>query len=92
MSQDSSAGTAIGYRLDGRGPIPGKDMKLLSSSQRRYRLWSLGSLLSNEYWGSVSPRGKRPGREADHSPPSSDKVKNDRSIAPLSNTSSLCGS
>jgi hypothetical protein len=32
-------------------------------------------LLSNEYRGDLSPELKRPGREADHSPPTSAQVK-----------------
>jgi hypothetical protein len=40
------------------------------------RLWSPSSLLSNGYWGVLSPGLKRPAREADHSPPTSAEVKN----------------
>jgi hypothetical protein len=36
----------------------------------------------------ISPERKRPGRDADHSPPSSTEVKNSRAIPPLSHTSS----
>jgi hypothetical protein len=36
----------------------------------------LSSLLSNVYWGALSLGVKRPGREADHSRPSSAEVKN----------------
>jgi hypothetical protein len=50
-------------------------------------LWGPLSLLSTGYRG-YFPGGKRQGREADKSPPSSVKVKNDRPIPPLSNTSS----
>jgi hypothetical protein len=38
--------------------------------------------------GTLSPGVKRPGREADHSPPSSAEVKNGGAIHPLPRTSS----
>jgi hypothetical protein len=38
-------------------------------------LWGPPSLLSSEYWGVLSPELKWQGREANHSPPSSAKVK-----------------
>jgi hypothetical protein len=47
-----------------------------SSPPRPDRLWGPLSLLSNGYQGPFSPRVKRQGREADHSPPSSAEVKN----------------
>jgi hypothetical protein len=43
------------------------------------------SLLYNEYWGSFPPGVKaRPGREADHSPPSSAEVENEYELYLLS--------
>jgi hypothetical protein len=50
-SRDSSVGTAIEYRLDGRGLIPGRGKRFLSSPQRSDRLWGPPSLLSNGYRG-----------------------------------------
>jgi hypothetical protein len=51
--------------------------KTFSSPPRPERLWGPPSLLSNGYWGGGFSLGvKRPGREADHSPPSSAEVKN----------------
>jgi hypothetical protein len=47
------------------------------------RLWGLPSLLSNGYRGALSLGVKRPGREADHSPQSSAKVKNGGAISLL---------
>jgi hypothetical protein len=41
--------------------------------------------------GSIRTGIKRPGREADHSPPSSTEVKNNEAIPPLSGTSSRRG-
>jgi hypothetical protein len=40
------------------------------------RLWGPTSFLSNEYRGALFPGVKRPGRGANHSPPSSAEVKN----------------
>jgi hypothetical protein len=39
------------------------------------RLWGPSSLPSNWYWGLFPPGLNRPGRVADHSPPSSVEVK-----------------
>ena len=58
----SSVGIATDYRLDGPGSNPGGD--------ENFRPWGPPSLLYNGY--RVFPGGKvRPGRAADHSPPSS---------------------
>jgi hypothetical protein len=54
--------------------ISGGDWKFFSSPPRPERLWGPPSLLSNGYQG-LSLGIKRPGREADHSPPSSAEVK-----------------
>jgi hypothetical protein len=75
-------GIATGYELDGRGLIPGMGKIFLSSTASRSALrptqlpiqWVL--------------RVKRPGREAEHSPPSSAKVKNDGVMPPLPHRSS----
>jgi hypothetical protein len=40
------------------------------------RLWGPPSFLTNGCWGALSPKVKRPGRAADHSPPSTAEVKN----------------
>jgi hypothetical protein len=76
MSRDSAVGIVTGYRLDGRGvgirvPV---GSRIFSSPRRPDRLWGLSSLLSNGYVG-FSPEIKRPGSEADHSPPTSAEVK-----------------
>jgi hypothetical protein len=39
-------------------------------------LWGPPSLLSNWYWGALSPGVKWPGRETDHLPPSTSEIKN----------------
>jgi hypothetical protein len=73
-SRDSSVGIALGYGLDDRGsrvrfPGGGGGWEFFSSPPRPERLWGPPSI-SNGYQGV-----KRPGREADHSPPSSIEVK-----------------
>jgi hypothetical protein len=68
-----------GLRLDGRGSIPCKGKSWFSTPQSPDRLWGPPSLLYNGYRGS-SLGVKRPGREADHSLPSSAEVKNGGAI------------
>jgi hypothetical protein len=47
-----------GYRLDGRGSIPVRGKKFLSSPQRPDRLWGPPSLLSDGYrWLFLGGRG-----------------------------------
>jgi hypothetical protein len=80
-----------GYGLmNGRGSIPGRGKRFLSSLQRPDRLWGPPSLLSNGY-RRLSPGIKRPRREADRSPPSSAQVKNGEAVSPLLHTSSRRG-
>jgi hypothetical protein len=89
-SRDSSVGIPIGYELDGRVSIPGRDKFLLYFTASRPTLrftqppiqWVLEAL---------SPGVKRQGREAHDSPPSSAEVKNGRAISALPHTSSWCG-
>jgi hypothetical protein len=78
-SRDSSAGTALGYGLDDRGSrvrFPVGAGKFFPSPLCPERLWDPPSLLSNGYRGALSLGVKRPGREADHSPPSRAEDKN----------------
>jgi hypothetical protein len=73
----SALGIATGYWLDGRGigvlvPV-GK--KFFSSLLYPQRFWGRLSLRSDRYPSYFSEGVKRPGREVDHSPPTSVEVK-----------------
>jgi hypothetical protein len=76
MSQDSVVGIATGYGLDDRGwsssPSRGKNF-LFSTASRP----DLGPTQPPIQWvlGALSLGVKRQGHEADHSPPTSAKVK-----------------
>jgi hypothetical protein len=68
---------ATGYCLDGWGvrvrvPVGAR----FFSPHRPDWFWGPPSLLSNGYWVASSLEVKRPGREADHSPPTNAEVKN----------------
>jgi hypothetical protein len=65
---------ALGYGLDEGGSSPGRGWEFFSSPPRSDRIWSPPSLLSIP--GALSLGVKRPGREADYSPPSNAEVKN----------------
>jgi hypothetical protein len=68
----------LGYGLDDRGSrdrFPAGGWEFFSSPSRPERLCGPPSLLSNGYQGLFPWGVKRPGREADHSPPSSAEVK-----------------
>jgi hypothetical protein len=52
------------------GSIPGRRSEFFSSLLRPDWLWGPPSLVSNGYQGALTLRVKRPGLEADHSPPS----------------------
>jgi hypothetical protein len=77
VSRESAVGIATGYGLDDQGvgvQVP-VGARIFTSLYRPGRLWGPPNLLSYGYRG-LLPRGvKRPGREADYSPPTSDEVK-----------------
>jgi hypothetical protein len=65
------------YGLDDQGSIPDRGRGFFFKPLRPDRLWGPPNLLFNGHRGSF-PRGKaRPGRDADHSHPSSAEVKNE---------------
>jgi hypothetical protein len=72
------------------GSSSGGGWEFSSSPQHPDWLWGPHSLLSNGY-SALSLGIKLPGREADHSPPSSAAVKNAWAIPPLLNTPSSRG-
>jgi hypothetical protein len=77
VSWDSSVTIATGYGLDDRGEgvrVP-VGSRAFSSPRRPDRLWSPPNLLSNGHRGFFLLGVKRPGHEADHSPPASAEVK-----------------
>jgi hypothetical protein len=76
-SRDSSIGIPTGYELNSRGSIPGAD-KIFPFSTVSRPVLGTPSLQSRGYRG-LFPQSK----EADHSPPSRAKVKNDGSVPPL---------
>jgi hypothetical protein len=59
---------SMGYGLDGLGSIPGRGKIVFSTAPRA----ALGPVQPPTQWvsGTLSPRVKRPRREADYSPPS----------------------
>jgi hypothetical protein len=74
-SRGSSVDVVTGYGLHGRVLIPGSG-KIFFSPLHPDRLRGTPCLVSSVY-GALFPTGvKRPGREADNSPPSSAEVKN----------------
>jgi hypothetical protein len=82
-----SVGIKTDYGLEGRLSNRGRGKIFLFSTASRS---ALGPNQPPVQWvsGAVSPEVKRPGLEADHSPPSSAEVKNGEAIPPLSYMSS----
>jgi hypothetical protein len=82
VSRDISVGTATGYWLGGWGSIPGRSRRPFSSPQSRPDLAYTPPLVQWVPW-TVYPGEKRPGSEADHSPPSSAEDQNGGAVPPL---------
>jgi hypothetical protein len=76
----TSVGIAAGWRAGVRFSIEGKHPQLLDRLCGATTLNPMGK-------GGYFPGVKRPGCEADHSPPSSDEVENGEAVSPLPNKS-----
>jgi hypothetical protein len=76
-SRDSAVGIVTGYGMDDRRVRVRVLVRsrIFSSSRRPDLLRGPHNLISNGYRGALSPGVKRPGSEADHSPPASAEVK-----------------
>jgi hypothetical protein len=77
ISRDSVVDIATCYGVDDLGVVVRVPVgsRIFSSPCLPDRLWGRPNLLSNGYWGIISPGVKRPELEADHSPPTSAEVK-----------------
>jgi hypothetical protein len=76
-SHSSIVGIMTGYGLDNRGvrvrvPV---GSRTFTSPYHPDQLWGPPNLQTNGYGGAISPGVKQQNREADHSPPTSVKVK-----------------
>jgi hypothetical protein len=81
-SQGSSVSTVSDYELDDRGS---RSRRFFSKPLHPDRLWGPSSLLYNGFWGSFPRGGKeRPGCDANHLPPSSVEVDNEKELYLLS--------
>jgi hypothetical protein len=77
MNLDIIVGITTSYGLEDRGigvRVPVGQI-ILSSPRHPDQLWGPPNLLFNGYRGAISPGVKRPGREANNSPPASAEVK-----------------
>jgi hypothetical protein len=72
--QSRCSNLATGWTV--RGSNPGRGKIFFSSPKRPDGLWGPPSLLFNGYRG-FFPGVKRPGRQINHSPPSSAEIKNE---------------
>jgi hypothetical protein len=76
LSRDSAVGIATGYELDDRGvrvSSPGSGKNFLFCISSRQVLWPTQPYIQRVE-RALSLGVKRPGREADHSPPTSAEV------------------
>jgi hypothetical protein len=78
--------TQYSYGLESQGSVTGRGKRFFSTASRS----TLGPTQPPVQWvpGALSLGVKRPGLEADHSPPSSTKFKNGGAISPLLHISS----
>jgi hypothetical protein len=76
-SWGSSDSTVSEYGMDDRGLIPGRGNRFFFQSLRPDWLWNHPASYSMSSGGPFLGGKAWPGREADHSPPSSAEVKNE---------------
>jgi hypothetical protein len=78
--------TQYSYGLESQDSVPGRGKRFFSTASRP----TLGPTQPPVQWvpGALSLGVKQSGRETDHSPPSSAKVKNGGAISPLPHMSS----
>jgi hypothetical protein len=88
VNRDNSGGIATGYGLEERGSIPGRGKVFLFSV---VSIQAMGPTHTPMSIGARFPEVKRPGREADSSPPSSALVKTGGIMIPLFHMPSWCG-
>jgi hypothetical protein len=89
-SRDSTICIATDYGLGNRVVgvrVPVRE-RIFSSPRHPDRFWGPPRFLPNWVPGALSPRVKRPGREAHHSPSASAEVKNGGAVPPLAHASS----
>jgi hypothetical protein len=88
-SLDNSAGTATGYRPDGRSSIPDRGKHFFFSIASRPALGSTQPVIQ---WvpGAISPGVKRQEREAIQTSPTSAEAKNCGATPPLLHMPSWC--
>jgi hypothetical protein len=77
-ARDSSVGIATGWTTGVRFPAGARDFNLLCNVQTG------SGAHPASYPGALSPGVERPGRQADHSPPSSAEVENGGAVPLLS--------
>jgi hypothetical protein len=75
MSQSSVVGIVTRLQAGRSGVRIPVGTRSFSSPERQNQIWRPPSLLFSEHWGSLSV-GNWPGCVVNHSPPSSDKIKN----------------
>jgi hypothetical protein len=73
QSSESNFGDSVGVDWRVRGSNTGRGKKCFLSSKRLDRLWGPPNLIFNV----IFPGVKRPERQVDYSPPSSDEIRNE---------------
>jgi hypothetical protein len=90
-SQDNSVGITTGYGLCDWGSIPDRGKIICFYSTASTPALDPTLLPLQRVPRAPSPRAKRPGSKADHSPPSTAEIKKSGALPPLPHMSSLRG-